>query len=327
MSNEILTAHRRIEPDAPYRAHPALNWSRLKVLDRSPLHYRHALHNPRSDTPSLSLGRAFHAALLEPDRYSAEHRVWPGKRAGHVWDAVQANLSGDAVFFADVAARRGKAWTEAKDAAPDGAVILIGMEAVEYLAIVEDLPSDVVWLTEGEADTVAAMVKGAMAHPVVAGVMAYDGVPEASYYWMERGRPMKARADWVVVMADRVMLYDLKSSRDIEPRAFGSSAARFGYHGQLAHYAAGLQAVYSLPVECAIIAVDSNAPHDAAVYYIDDLAMDAGHQMRERLLNELEDCEAAGEWPGQVPRATALRLPAWALPDIESADFDFPEED
>jgi exodeoxyribonuclease VIII len=331
-THPIHGAYRRQEPDAEYRAAHGLNWSRLKVLDKSPLHYKHALENPRADTPALSLGRAFHCALLEPDRYAAEYRVWPGSRVGHVWDAVQANLDGDrAVFFADVAARRGKAWAEAKDAAPDGAVILVGAEQAEYLDIVKDLPPGVVWLTQGEADTVAAMVEGARNHPRVLSLLSADGMAEVSLYWTEGegkdARRMKARADLVITYADRVILVDLKSARDVDPRSFGAAAARFGYHGQLAHYAHGLEQVYKLPVECCIIAVESSAPHDAAVYHLDDLAMEAGCQMRDRLLSELAECEAAQEWPGQVPHAATLQLPVWALPDIDGAAFTYPEED
>jgi exodeoxyribonuclease VIII len=330
-THPIHGAYRRQEPDADYRAAHGLNWSRLKVLDKSPLHYKHAIDHPRADTPALSLGRAFHAALLEPDRYAAEFRVWPGSRAGRVWEAVQANLSADrVVFFADVAARRGKAWTEAKDAAPDGAVILVGAEQREYLEIVSDLPSNVVWLTQGEADTVAAMVKGARSNPRVLSLLSADGMAEVSLYWTEGegqyARRMKARADLVITYADRVLLVDLKSSRDVDPRSFGAAAARFGYHGQLAHYAHGLEQVYRLPVECIIIAVESSAPHDSAVYHLDDLAMEAGRQMRDRLLAELAECEAAQEWPGQVPHAATLQLPMWAMPDIDGAAFTYPEE-
>lgn len=70
-----------------------MNWSRLKVMARSPAHFRHALFSDRADTDAFRLGRCAHLAVLEPEKFAAECAIWDGgRRAGKAWDAfVEAN--------------------------------------------------------------------------------------------------------------------------------------------------------------------------------------------------------------------------------------------
>src|SRR5579872_4150227 len=76
---------------AEYSAIDAVNWSTLKNLRRSPLHYQHALRSPRKDTPRLAIGRAGHTAVFEPDRFMLEYACYKGKiRRGKKWDDFKA---------------------------------------------------------------------------------------------------------------------------------------------------------------------------------------------------------------------------------------------
>ena len=69
---------------------PGVNWSRLKHLRRSPLHYRHVLDQGSEDTTSRLVGRALHASALQPDVYAAEYIVYDGDRRGKAWTDFQA---------------------------------------------------------------------------------------------------------------------------------------------------------------------------------------------------------------------------------------------
>jgi PDDEXK-like domain of unknown function (DUF3799) len=75
---------------AAYCAIPAVNWSSLKAMSDSPLHYQHGLTHPRSDTAAMLLGRATHCAVLEPDRFPLDYAVWEGDRRGKEWTAYRA---------------------------------------------------------------------------------------------------------------------------------------------------------------------------------------------------------------------------------------------
>jgi len=89
---------------AEYAATDAVNWSTLKVLAQSPLHYRHALTAPREDTPALALGRALHTATLEPDRFALEYAVRPDgidrrtKEGKAKWEAFVAGNEGRTIL-------------------------------------------------------------------------------------------------------------------------------------------------------------------------------------------------------------------------------------
>lgn len=73
-----------------YQKVKGVNWSTLKEMRKSPLHYKHALEHPRKDTPRLALGRATHTAILEPDRFLLEYACFKGPiRRGKKWDAFK----------------------------------------------------------------------------------------------------------------------------------------------------------------------------------------------------------------------------------------------
>ena len=53
-------------PMAEYLALPYMSASKLEVLNRSPLQYRHSLTAPQQTTDALARGTALHMAVLEP---------------------------------------------------------------------------------------------------------------------------------------------------------------------------------------------------------------------------------------------------------------------
>jgi hypothetical protein len=71
---------------AEYAAIPAMRFSDLKYLEKSPLAYRHHLSHPTVPTAPMILGNAAHLAILEPSM--AKFAVWPGpgRRFGHAYD-------------------------------------------------------------------------------------------------------------------------------------------------------------------------------------------------------------------------------------------------
>lgn len=73
-----------------YVALPAVNWTTLKEMRRSPLHYAHRLANPKEDTTRLALGRACHTAVFEPDRFLLDYALFEGEaRRGKEWTAFK----------------------------------------------------------------------------------------------------------------------------------------------------------------------------------------------------------------------------------------------
>jgi hypothetical protein len=246
--------------ETEYRAAPGVNWSTLKHMARSPLHYRHAVTAASDPTPAMALGTLAHLAVLEPHRL-AEVAVWEG------------------------GVRRGKEW-DAWNAANAGRI----QAKPEELA------------------TARAIGEAVRAHPVAAALLDRCEV-ERSIFWVDpdTGIPCKARLDACKPGA----VIDLKTARDVSPRAFGRAASALDYPGQLGHYGAAWAAETGDIADLYIIAVESDDPHDVAVYQIDHVATHAGLQRRRRYLDTLAECQRTGRWPGQVPDLYPLDIPAY----------------
>lgn len=63
-------------PDHVYHSLPGISNSGLSLVARSPAHYAFRAH--RDPTRAMAIGSAFHAALLEPERYAKEWMVVRG---------------------------------------------------------------------------------------------------------------------------------------------------------------------------------------------------------------------------------------------------------
>jgi hypothetical protein len=88
--------------DAEYRALPAVNFSTLKYMAKSPLHYKHALENPSPVTDAMSIGTAEHCMVLEPSQFPPRYTVWTGgRRAGKEWDAFCLANEGKTIIKSD----------------------------------------------------------------------------------------------------------------------------------------------------------------------------------------------------------------------------------
>lgn len=82
-----------------YFTQPGANWSRLKLLDDSPLAYQHALTNDRPDTADLAAGRLTHTLVFEPHKFGAEYALWEdGDRRGKAWEAFRDANTGKTIF-------------------------------------------------------------------------------------------------------------------------------------------------------------------------------------------------------------------------------------
>ena len=70
---------------ADYLKATGVNFSTLKHMARSPLHYQHTRHNPPSETPAMLLGKATHTAVFEPEKFQLEYALWSGQRRGNAY--------------------------------------------------------------------------------------------------------------------------------------------------------------------------------------------------------------------------------------------------
>lgn len=172
----------------------------------------------------------------------------------------------------------------------------------------------------GEAVAIGAAVR---ASPLVSPYLR-DGSAEVVLQWADTGTGLacKARADWLVTLPSGLqVLLDLKTCQTAEARAFGSAAARYGYHCQLAFYADGLAAMGQPVDKVIIVAAEKVPPFDSAVFVlVEDTALYAGREEYRGLLRRLVECQTFDRWPGRYEVERALELPAWLFADPTDAD-------
>lgn len=73
-------------PREEYDALDALNWSKLKLLERSPAHY---VQGYGDDSSGFNLGTGTHAAILEPEKFERDFVTFKGRRYGKAWDEFE----------------------------------------------------------------------------------------------------------------------------------------------------------------------------------------------------------------------------------------------
>jgi hypothetical protein len=185
----------------------------------------------------------------------------------------------------------------------------------EWAAFCEQHPHQTI-LKRDEYDLALAVRDAVRSHPVAAEILR-SGTVEQTITWTdaETGIECKARADFVGPAG----LLDLKTTQDVDARTFGMTAAKYGYHAQLAFYRAGLLA-NGIDVPAKIVAVEKDAPHDVAVFGLDDASLYAGEEEVAKLLRLVAACRERDEWPGRYPGEVALELPRWCFPDDDAAD-------
>lgn len=111
-----------------YQEIDALNWSSLKHLMKSPLHYRWNKDHPQPDSDTLIVGRAVHTAILEPLKFLREYAMWSGKvRRGKEWESFQEQHPNKTIIR-ETDYRRVEQIAAAVQAHPEASRILSGCE-------------------------------------------------------------------------------------------------------------------------------------------------------------------------------------------------------
>lgn len=79
-----------VDDRTTYDAIEALNWSRLKLIERSPAHFKLGYGD---DSAAFGLGTAVHMAILEPERFAKEYEVTSIRRDGRTakWQEAETD--------------------------------------------------------------------------------------------------------------------------------------------------------------------------------------------------------------------------------------------
>lgn len=272
-----------------YLAVDALSASGLKLLARSPWHYRNQAESP--PTPAMLRGTLAHCAVLEPDAMAARYVVVPAgappKPSRRQWEAKAPSAESKA--------------------------------AMEWWAQFQKDNAGRELISRDDYTACQMQLEAVRSEPVLADLLR-AGVGEVSIFWIdaETGVYCKARPDWLPPLdglrrGDSITPLDLKTCADESPSAFGRAAARLRYDLQAAHYTAGIEAVTGFRVDKFVFgAVTSKPPVLAVPYVLTDEIRDQGRDERRELMERLAWCQRENEWPAYGAGIQLLDFPAYA---------------
>lgn len=286
-------------PPGQYHESDALGSGGLKLMARSPWHYRNRV--PVAPTKAMLRGTLVHCALLEPDAMGARYVVVPEdaprKPTEAQWVAKKSNESSMAA----------KAWWS------EFARQSFGKEFVSA----NDFNITQLQLVAVKRDATLAEVFG-------------SGWGEVSGFWRDpkTGIECKARWDWVHPVEPGVVdIADLKSCADESPARFGVAGARLRIDLQEAHYREGFELITKLKVRRFIFAaVTTTRPVLAVPYELTDEVRGCAKDERRELLEKLAWCRKEDTWLPHGGGVQMLDFPAYMKPG-GAVDVSWAEEE
>jgi hypothetical protein len=263
-------------PFEEYAAVPAMNFSSLKHMMRSPLKYKWFLDHPEAATAAMVLGNATHKMILEPERVN-NFAVWGEED--------------------DQKVRRGKVWEAFQEAHASKEII-----------------------TASERDAMVGIAVSVRRHLAARKYLTAAGPTEVSMFWEMDGRRFKGRIDKLIPAMHTTV--NLKTTVSSEPHRFGGQAFKLGYYMHEALYWEGYKILTGAVPRQKIIAFESRAPYEGAVYRLTPDVRLQGLEDLHGLLDRLAHCEKTNTWPAEMEEESDLILPSYAM---ASGDEDLAE--
>ncbi len=141
-----------------------------------------------------------------------------------------------------------------------------------------------------------------------------SGVRQETVYWMNNGRECRGTPD--VRAVDGTHIVDLKTGETSDPRKFQWKMRSFAYHAAAAWYIAGLNSCGFKVRASYIVAVEQSFPHVVTVFKLSDHVLELGQRLWVTWFEQLQVCEASGEFP---PYSQSIVDLDW--PDDEAVDI------
>lgn len=245
----------------------ALHWSDLKYMADCPAVYKYRRDNGVAVTAAMRFGSLVHLIVL-------------GK-----------SIKDFAVYEGD---RRGKAWTDFKEAHPD----------VEIY-------------TQDEWDRAEECAKAVLADPIC-GTLVRSGIKEHQIEWDLGGRACAGTPD---INGD--ILLDLKVTPMAAPHRIEWHARKMLWHAQLAWYKHGIEKKGVVIENVYLLAVTPKPPYLPVAYRLSQDTLDYGMNQWWALFERLRMCEVSNEWPGYAQAILPLDIQERELSlIIDGEDFE-----
>lgn len=270
-----------------YRQIEGENFSTLKLMAKSALHYLDARENGIEPKKSFALGNAAHTAVLEPREWLHRYIVKPDfvERTDKKGNIKRVQLKAD------------KRMAEYK--------ALLEQAAAERKAII----------TATDNEKAVAIAQSVMLNESASKLLRGKTSREVSIQWTHRATGLVIRNRLDLVNHTTRTLSDLKSAADVTPDKWCADAVRYHYLAQFAMYADGWHEVTGEMFDFKPLVAESARPHDVAVFTLSEDDLQFGRETYEGWLEEVARCRDVGLWLG-VARGNEIpfKRPPWSFP-------------
>lgn len=243
-----------------------------KMIDNSPGHAKWEEKNQET-TESLRLGDAFHAAILEPERFEKEYITLPVDCKPGSGKGMQERK----LAFEVTAEENNQTIIHPED-----------QKNIKEMAIIIHSNKDVLDIMT-------------------------DGATELSGYFIDTDFDIlvKIRLDFIN-QKDNIII-DLKSCADAREFPFRASAYQHGYDMQAFMGLYGVTQITGVPHnDFEFICVESKGYHGLHIWQADQEMLDTGYKKYKKAMTLYKQCLESDKWPGYDSTIKLLGSPTYA---------------
>lgn len=285
-------------PESEYFAWRAIHSTTLRMMDQSPAHYRQA---ELDDTPAWTrpkvMGRAFHTAVLEPERFDECYLEGPEG----AW-----NLKGPKLRISEIQERH-----------PTAMPLTVGN--------LEKASDETVWILHpGEYRNALLAAEAIRNHGIAGKIIESAYYRELALVWDDPETELrcKAKLDAVAPWEGGRVIVDLKKTIDASMRkprtGFAASVLNYNHDAQAAmyldavHFAVDVANDTNIRTRYFWIVVEEHAPHASRVLEADADVLARGRAYYRSWIDQVAESIRRGTWDAYPETVEALELPSWA---------------
>lgn len=178
-------------------------------------------------------------------------------------------------------------------------------------------------LKPGDMDKMEHMRKAVRSHPVASELLK-DGEPEISGFWQDPIHPeitCRIRMDWI--NKGKMVIVDLKKTRDARLHSFRNDAYRMGYDMECGFYLYGATHITGVEHhDFYFIACEDEPPWGVMVYKASGEMITEGLKRCAQALGIYRECLEKNSWPCYSEDVQELGLPGWVNRQKDTEIFD-----
>lgn len=305
-----------------YHAAEGVSKSMLDQLAVSPKNFWDQYINPdrepREEKHCFLVGEGTHKLILEPDQFADQFAIGFDKSAYpdalNTADDMKQVLAAEGMMTSGSKPELARRLVE--EAGYSRGKILMYLEQ-DYTATLGDKTI----IPAKDYKDMLGMLRGIQADPTAAGMIKGARIEQSYFAYDERGTLRRGRMDGI--SADGSVIFDVKTTLDVSPEAFGRTIADRRYHVQAAYYLDLIRLIEgdAAPKYFAFIAVQKSRPYDVGVYFLTDEQIHLGRLLYTRDLLLLEQCLQRNYWPGVTGgEVMPAQLPEWEMRKVRQLE-------